>query len=148
MTNTFTYEINTPLDKVVQLYSNYDNHKNWQKELVSWEPVSGPHLQKGSKTRLVYRSVTMIETIIANNLPHSITSEYDHLHGKNIVMRHRSTHRFSAIGAAKTRFETEMEFIEAFGFMPKLMMKLMGGMFRKFYDAQLKRFGEYAESVK
>ena len=78
-TNEITIPL--PLHRTIELFDNADNMKYWQKGLTSFEPISGEPGKPGSKTKLIYkmgkRTVEMIETITANNLPESMDSTYE-----------------------------------------------------------------------
>ena len=141
----FTTEINQPIDKVVELFLNRDNLKHWQKELISIEPISGTYNEIGCKTKYVHKSITIIETIITKNLPHEIKGYYEHLAGKRTVMAHNTSHRFTKLSESKTLFELEMQEVQFIGFLPKLMSKLMGGMFEKYHQNEVDQFKIFAE---
>ena len=144
----FTAEINQPVNKVVELFLNQDNLKQWQKELLQYENISGIPSQVGAKTKLIYKSVTIIETIISKNLPGEIIGYYEHLAGKKTVMTHNTSHRFRQISANQTLFELEMQDVKFIGFLPKLMSKLMGGMFERYHQKQVDQFKTFAENKK
>lgn len=65
--------INAPVNRVIELFDNADNMKEWQPGLVSFEHLSGTPGQVGAKSKLKYkmgnREIEMIETITVKNLP-------------------------------------------------------------------------------
>ena len=73
MKYTSEIEINSPIDKVIELFDNPDNMDKWMKGLQSFEPISGKPGQVGAKSRLKFkmgkREIEMIETITVRNLP-------------------------------------------------------------------------------
>ena len=145
---TFTTEINLPIEKVVDLFLNQHNLKEWQKELLSYENIGGTTGEVGAKTKLVYKSVTIIETIVSKNLPHEIVGYYEHLAGKRMIMAHNTSHSFRALADNKTLFELSMLEVKFIGLLPKLISKLMGGMFEKYHQQQVDQFKVFAESQK
>lgn len=143
---SFTTEINQPINRVVELFLNKSNLKEWQKELVNFEYIRGTPNEIGSVSKIVYKSVIIFETILSKNLPNEIKAEYEHKRGNNTVMVHQATNRFSALGENKTFFELEMEYTRFVGFLPKLMSKLMGGAFKKYYQKQVEQFRIFSET--
>ena len=141
----FTAEINVPGKKVFELFLNKDNLKEWQKELIGYESISGIPGEVGSVTKLSYKSVTIFETITFKNMPHEIKGFYEHKAGKKTVMVHNTSNRFRQISENKTLFELEMEDVKFVGFLPKLMSKLMGGMFERYHQNQVNQFKVFAE---
>lgn len=141
----FTAEINQPINKVVELFLNQDNLKQWQKELLSYENIGGITGDVGAKTKLIYKSVTIIETIISKNLPSEVIGYYEHMAGERTVMTHNTSHRFRQLSKTQTLFELEMQEVKFLGFLPKIMSKLMGGMFEKYHQKQVDQFKEFAE---
>jgi len=141
----FTAVINQPVNKVIELFINQDNLKQWQKELLYYEKISGIPGDVGAKTKLVYKSVTIIETIISKNLPGEVIGYYEHMAGKKTVMTHNTSHRFRPLNETQTLFELEMQEVQFLGFLPKIMSKLMGGMFEKYHQKQVDQFKAFAE---
>ena len=141
----FSAEINAPVQKTFELFLNKDHLKEWQKELISYEPISGISGEVGAVTRLSYKTVTIFETITYKNIPHEIRGMYDHKRGSKTIMIHNASNRFSLIGENKTLFELEMLDVEFVGFLPKLLSKLMGGMFEKYHQNEVDQFKVFAE---
>jgi hypothetical protein len=141
----FTTEINVPIKKAFELFLNKDNLKEWQKELISYEHISGISGDVGSITKLSYKSVTIFETIIFKNMPYEIKGFYEHKAGKKTVMVHNTSNRFHLISENQTLFELEMQDVKFVGFLPKLMSKLMGGMFERYHQKQVSQFKIFAE---
>ena len=147
-----TTELDLPLKTTVELFTEKSNLKYWQKELVSTENTGGAPGKVGEVTKLKYKSVTIIETIIAirdriseANGSFEITGTYEHKRGEKTVMIHQATNRFSKVTDIKTLFELEMEFVAFMGFIPKMMGMLMGGMVKKYYQSWLTQFRNFAE---
>jgi Zn-dependent M16 (insulinase) family peptidase len=146
MKYTFATEINLPNNKVVELFLDKNNLKEWQKELLSYENISGIPNDVGAVTKLVYKSVTIFETINSKDLPNEIKGFYEHKAGKKTVMVHHTSHRFRQLSENKTLFELEMQDVKFIGLLPKLMSKLMGGMFERYHQNQVDQFKAFAET--
>lgn len=137
-------EIESPIERVVQLFLDQSQRAEWQDGYLRAEPVSGSPGEVGSVTRLFFESkrhkMELLETILAKDLPHEITGKYEHTHMVNTM---RS--RFTALGPARTRYDAEVHYTRFNGLMPKLMAKLMPGMFRKQTQKWLDQFKALAE---
>ena len=72
--------INLPRTKVIELFDNSDNLKQWQDGFISFEHISGEPGKKGAKSQMRYkigkREIELIETIITNNLPDEFIGHY------------------------------------------------------------------------
>jgi hypothetical protein len=81
MKYTTEVEINQPVQKVVELFDNPDNMKEWMEGLQSFETISGTPGHEGSKAKFIYkmgkREIEMIETITKRNLPKEFTGTYE-----------------------------------------------------------------------
>ena len=81
--------VNLPRARVIELFDSFDNLKQWQEGLISYEHISGEPGQPGATTRLLYdmgrRRMEMIETIIERNLPDEFSATYDASGVHNIV---------------------------------------------------------------
>jgi hypothetical protein len=139
--------VNLPQDKVVEIYYNDNNLKNWQSGFESKELLIGTKGQPGAKSKIfmTYNNKPMVltETIQKNNLPDEFVAYYEHEHMNNIM-----TCRFQKLDDTKTKFEMGIHYTEFFGFMPKLMSMLMPGMFRKQTQKMVDSFKIYAENPK
>ena len=135
-------EINQPVNKVVELFDNSDNMKEWMDGLQSFEPISGTSGQEGAKSKLHFkmgkREIEMIETIIKKNLPDEFSGTYEARGVFNIVKN-----SFVPIENNRTKYVTEQEF-QFKGFM-KLMGALMPGAFKKQTLKYMNAFKEFAE---
>ncbi len=142
MKYTTEIEINQPVNKVVELFDNPDNMKEWMEGLQSFETISGTPGEEGAKAKLKYkmgkREIEMIETITKRNLPDEFTGTYEAKGVFNIVKN-----RFIPIGDNKTKYVTEQEF-QFSGFM-KMMGIFMPGAFKKQSLKYINAFKEFAE---
>ncbi|MGI9542546.1 MAG: SRPBCC family protein [Cyclobacteriaceae bacterium] len=137
-------DIDLPVEKVVELFDNEENLKEWQDGLVSFDHLSGTPGTPGAKSKMVYRTgnreLELIETIIAKNLPEEFSGRYVAKQMEN-TMRNS----FTSLGSEKTRWDAEIEYTAFHGFMPKLMAFLMPGVFRKQTQKWLDQFKVFAE---
>ncbi len=142
---TCSVEIDQPIKRVIQLFDNPANMKEWQDGFVSMELLSGVRGKVGAKSRLLYKSgkhvVELIETIQVKNLPQEKTALYEHKHMVNIMSNY-----FTALGTDKTKWEVVIEYTKFIGFFPKLMALLMPGVFKKQTQKWLDQFKKFAET--
>ena len=140
-----TVEINLPINKVVELFTDKNNFKEWKKDFVSYEHISGTSKEAGSVDKLVFKRITMIETIISKNLPAEIVYEYEHKQAGKTIMFHKASNRFTSLSEDKTLYELDSEITKIIGLLPKIIMKLMKGAGKKYAQDQLNRFKVFAE---
>ncbi len=135
--------INLPRQRVVELFDSFENLKQWQEGLVSYEHISGAAGTPGAKTRLHYdmgrRQLKMIETITVRSLPDEFSGIYEAPGVHNIVKNY-----FHDEGAA-TRWVLDTEF--KFSGLMKLTSLLMGGAFRKQTRKGMEAFKRFAENA-
>ena len=138
-------DINLPIDRVIELFDNAENLKQWQPGLVSFEPLSGTAGEVGAKSKLVYQmgknNCELIETITVKNLPDEFSGTYETKGMWNTV-----TNRFVAVNESSTKWICESEF-KGQSLMMKLMMFFAPGMFKKETCKMLKNFEAFAEKA-
>ena len=134
-------DIKVPLHKVIDLFENPDNLKEWQDDFISFKPVSGVPGEVGSKSKLIYKKLELIETIIRNELPEEFKANYEHKHMVNTM-----SCRFKEVDSNTTRLDQEIHYTKFNGFVIKLMAKLFPGMFKKQVQKWLNQFKAFAES--
>lgn len=132
--------IKAPLHKVIELFENPDNLKEWQDGFISIEPVSGVPGEVGSKSKLTYEKLELIETILHNELPEEFKASYDHKHMVNTM-----SCMFKKVDFNTTKFEQEIQYTKFNGLLPKLMAKLFPGMFKKQVQKWLDQFKVFVE---
>lgn len=135
-------EINKPIDKVVELFNNPANMKEWMEGLISFEHLSGTPGKVGAKSKLKFktgnREMEMTETVTVRNLPHEFSGIYEAKGVYNIVKN-----KFVSVSNNKTILTNEQEF-QFKGFM-KIVAFVMQGAFKKQslkYMAAFKTFAE------
>ena len=135
-------EINQPIDKVVELFDNPANMKEWMEGLISFEHISGTPGKVGAKSKLKFktgkREMEMIETVTVRNLPHEFSGTYEAKGVHNIV-----TNKFISLSNNKTMLTNEQEF-QFKGFM-KIVAFLMQGAFKKQSLKYMTAFKTFAE---
>jgi hypothetical protein len=111
---------------------------------VRIEHLSGVPGEVGAKSKIVFRhgkgEMVLIETILVKRRPEELTGLYEHTHMVNTMCN-----RFRAVGPERTRYEAEIEYTQFNGWMPRLMARLMPGMFKKNTQRMLDRFKTFAE---
>jgi len=136
--------INKPLKELVELFDNPNNMKHWMKGLQSFEHVSGEIGTEGAQSELVFlngkRKITMMETILKNNLPDELIATYE-LDG----IFNKVHNRFEVILPEQTRYTTEHEF-KFKSFSMKVMSFLMPSAFKKQSQKYMEDFKTFAEA--
>jgi uncharacterized membrane protein len=139
-------DIDLPIDKVIDLFVDSNNLKEWQDGFISMDHLSGNPGEPDAKSRLIYKigrkEIEMIETIKVNNLPEEFVGLYEAKTMVNLM-----TNNFMDLGGERTRYEAHIEYIKFNGFMPKLMAFLMPGVFKKQTQKWLDQFKAFAERV-
>jgi len=137
-------DIDLPRDTVVKIFDNPDNMQYWQDGFISLEHKSGEPGQPGSESIIKYdikgRKMELLETISVKNLPAEFHGTYQGDYGKNTMHNY-----FEVLGPSKTRWRSEVDYIEMNHIMMKVMAKLMPTMFRKQTQKWLDQFKEFAE---
>lgn len=144
MKYTCTVDIDLPIDKTVELWTDETHFKEWQDGFKSIELLSGTPDGTGAKSKIILddgkRRVELIETIVNSDLPKEKRARYEHVH-----MTNTQTSRFEPISENKTRYISEVEYTNFNGFMIKLMAKLFPNKFKKQSQIWMNQFKEFAE---
>lgn len=134
--------INLPRTRVVELFDNPDNLKEWMPGLVKFEGVSGTPGQPGAVSRLEFqlgkRRMIMTETVKVRNLPNEFTGSYVMNNVYNEVQN-----LFEETADGKTKLMTVNYF--RFSGVMKLIAWMMGSAFKKTSQDYLDRFKAFAE---
>ena len=136
-------DIKLPRDKVLELFDNTENLKQWMPGLVSFEHLSGEPGEVGAKSKFVVsmgkNSCEMIETITVKNLPEEFTGTYT-----ADGMWNQVQNLFSEVDENTTRWHSDNEF-KSDKLMMKVMMLLMPWAFKKESLKFMNSFKEFAE---
>jgi hypothetical protein len=142
---TCSVDIDVSRTDAVALFLRQDSRSLWQSGLERIEPISGTPGAVGAKSRLVFRTgrgrMELIETILVSRMPEEWTALYEHTHMVNTM-----SNRFCSIDDQRTRYDAEIEYTQFNGFVPRLMARLMPGMFKTQTQRMLDRFKTLAES--
>ena len=141
---TLDIDINRPRATVIEIFDNPDNLAKWQPGFHSFAHLSGTPGTVGAKSKIIYhfgkRTMELIETITARNLPDEFNGEYQMNGGSNTMLN-----RFIELSPAKTRWQSTTHFT-----FNRPLMKFMGffcaGMFRKQTLTYLTNFKALCES--
>ncbi|MEJ1223851.1 SRPBCC family protein [Sediminicola sp. 1XM1-17] len=135
-------DIDKPIDRVIELFDNPENLKEWMEGLQHFEHLSGTPGQVGARSKLIYKmgkkDVEMIETITVRKLPKEFSGTYEADGVFNIVKN-----KFEKISDTKTRYISEQEF--EFKGMMKFVAFLMPWAFKKQSMKYLKAFKQFVE---
>jgi hypothetical protein len=140
-----TIQIDRPIKDVVELFMDKKYFKEWKKDFIEFEPITGIPNEIGAVTKLVFKRVTMFETIISKKMPNEIITTYEHKRGEKTIMVHRVTNRFEALAENSTLLVVDTEIMKIDGLLFKLMMALMAGAGRKYSQTQLNQLKILAE---
>ncbi|WP_462280286.1 SRPBCC family protein [Salinivirga cyanobacteriivorans] len=143
MKYTVAIEINLPRKDVVELFMNPDNYPKWMEGLETYEVLEGEHGKDGARSRYFFktgkREITMIETILKNDLPERLEVNYKAKGVYNNVIS-----QFEIIDDKSTRYISIQEF-RFKGFM-KMLGWFMPGAFKKQTYENLEAFKKFVES--
>lgn len=141
---TCSVDIKLPRTKVVALWENEDNLKEWQDGFLGFEHISGAPGEVGSKLLMKYkngkREMELEETILVNDLPEMFTGQYVHTHMTNTM-----ENVFTELDASNTRWTANLDYSILNGFMIRLIAKIFPGLFKKQTQKWLDQFKEFAE---
>jgi uncharacterized membrane protein len=138
-------EINSPIKKVVNLWSDENNFEKWQDGFQSIECIKGEINSVGAKSKILLlqgkRKVELIETILTNNLPNEKKALYEHSH-----MTNTQTTKFESVSEDRTLYISEVEYTKFNGFIPNLMAKFFPSVFKKQSQKWMNQFKIFAEN--
>lgn len=145
MRYTISIDIDLPREKVIELFDNPDNLKQWQPGLQKIEHLSGEPGQAGAKMKMYYkmgkREIEMIETVTLRELPEKFHGTYDANGVHNIQENY-----FEVIDQNKTRWTSISEF-QFNNFSMKVMGWIMPGAFKKQSKKYMTLFKDFAENA-
>ena len=143
MQYTCAITINKPIEEVISLFTNPDNMELWMEGLQGFKHLSKEPNKEGAKTELHFkmgkREITMIETIIKNNLPEEMVTTYD---AKGVYNKIITT--FRPVDGNTTKYISD-NYFEFKGFFMKIMGMLMPGAFKKQSMKYLEDFKTFTE---
>lgn len=137
-------EIDAPRGRVLELFLDPDNLKQWQPDLISFEQIgSGAPRALGSKSKQIHRmgkrEIEMIETITVHSPPEEFAATYEAEGVWNLI-----SNRFTETAEGKTWWVLDSHF-KFSSLMMRLMAWLLPGMFKKQTHAFMQQFKEFSE---
>lgn len=133
-----------PADQLAALWADPNYFDQWQDDFQSVEMLEGKPGAVGAKSKLTYghgkKKLELIETIISNNLPDEKTALYEH-----VQMTNTQTTRFEKLSDHLTRYTSEVEYTDFYGFVPNLMARIFPGVFKKQSQKWMDQFKVFAE---
>jgi uncharacterized membrane protein len=145
MKYTCSVEINLPINKVLALWENEANFKEWQDGFKSIEHLTGTPNTKGATSRIILQDkqkIELLETIVVYNLPQEKTALYEHIH-----MTNSQTSRFEEINSKKTLYTSEVEYLQFNGIMIKIIARLFPSKFKAQSQKWMQQFKHFSEST-
>lgn len=137
-------DINQSLDKVVELFADPANLKEYQDGFIKKVLISGKSGELGAISKMYYKhgkhDMELTETITKSQLPDIYEASYHHIHMDNTMKC-----SFIVLGNNKTRYEYEYEYTRINWLMPKLIAILFPSLYRKPAEKWLRQFKEFAE---
>lgn len=139
-------DINSPRERVIELFLDPDNLYKWQPELVSFESINEINAREvGAKSRQVHkmggREIEITETITVCDHPEKYAATYEADGVWNLV-----ENRFIDVDGNKTKWIVDTE-LKCSGFA-KVMAFIMPSMFKKQTLTFMQRFKVFVESSK
>ncbi|MEX0288264.1 MAG: hypothetical protein AB3N14_04065 [Flavobacteriaceae bacterium] len=114
--------------------------KKSQDGFQSKELLEGGAWEVGSKSKMNYKNLELIETILINKLPQEFIGLYEHKHMVNTMYC-----KFTALDDNLTQLDQEIHYTQFNGFIPKVMAKLFPGMFKRQVQKWLDQFKTVVE---
>jgi len=134
--------INRPLDEVIEKFKDPESLAQWMEGLQRVEHLSGTPGEVGAKSDLHFlhknKEMKMTETILEQNLPHSMKFSYQSSMGYNEVEM-----TFEKLSDTSVK-QTNNSYFELKGIM-KIMGFFMKGMFKKQSLKYLAAFKSFVE---
>lgn len=142
MKYTVSNTIDRPLDLVIQKFKDPAGLPKWMEGLQKVEHQSGTPGKKGAKSQLYFlhknKEMQLTETILEENLPHSMQFAYESPMGYNEVEI-----SFTQLTETQVR-QTNTSRFELKGIM-RLLGPLFKGMFKKQSTKYIDAFKNYVE---
>ena len=138
--------VNLERETCIKLWFDEDQLHKWQTGFQYKKWMSGKSNQEGAISEILIIQgkfeIKLKETILENDLPRSLTGQYDHIH-----MSNTQKVRFESIAEDKTEIITEVEYFAFHKFLPRMLAFLFPGMYRKQSQKWLDQFKTFAEST-
>ncbi len=136
--------IKSNIKDVIDAYTLDKHRLIWDKMIIDKESKIGEQLTEGSQNIIHFKTPNgpqqLLETILENNLPHSLKGLYEHRHMDNTLLT-----TFNKIDNTQTKLTLQVDYFQVKSFLPKIFMKLFPGQFKKQVATTLEQLKEYLE---
>ena len=140
-----TIILNAPRDFVIKCYTEDDVRKKWDSMIVSKEHIAGTLLSPGAQAKILFKtpkgSDELHETILENNLPHSIKGLYKHKFMENTLAT-----SFESLDDNKTKVQLDVDYFKTHKFIVKVFMTLFPKQFKSQVENTMHEFKTYVEA--
>jgi hypothetical protein len=144
MNFTCTVDIDLSQKKVVELFKDSDNNKEWQDGFQSTELISGKLKEVRAKSLLKFKNgkrlMELQETVLVSDLPSEFTGEFVHIHMSNTMQN-----LFTEVDENTTRWTANIEYTKLNSLLIKIIVKFFPNMFKKQTQKWLDQFKVFAE---
>lgn len=148
LTYSVSQRIDAPRSYVAALLIDPDHYTHWMPGLQRAELTSGTHAQPGATTRFVFdqkgRSMSMTETVEANDLPERYVVTYEDDAGR-VWNRVENVLEDTGDGATLCTAHCEFQFKT---FFMRILGRMMPGAFKKQSRTYLSDFKALAENTR
>lgn len=128
-------------EKVAHFFITPEYQHHFQDGFISKRLTHGTEGEKGAQSKLVYKRLELIETIIENNLPDSFEALYEHKHTTNTMKV-----TFDELSDGTTQYNSEIHYTQFNGFVINMLVKLCPSMFKKQVMKWMQQFKTFAEA--
>jgi len=141
---TCAVDINLSRDKVVALFKDAANNKEWQDGFQSTELIGGELGEVGAESLLKFKNgkrlMELKETILVSDLPNEFTGEFVHVHMSNTMQN-----LFTELNDNRTQWTANIEYTKLNSLSIKIIVKFFPKMFKKQTQKWLDQFKVFAE---
>ena len=136
--------INAPREKVVKYFNDPSNLSKYQDTFLRKELINGEFQKEGSQSMMYYQQgkgeMELKETIVESNLPDSFKGLYEHKHMDNTLEV-----TFTDLGNNQTKYETFTHYTRIDWIIPRIVMTLFKGQFKKIANKWNENFKKLVE---
>jgi hypothetical protein len=139
-----TLDIEAPRERVLELFLDVENLKQWQPSLVRFDQISGDGMRGVGSTskqlhRMGQREVEMLATVTVDNYPDEFAATFEADDVWNLI-----ENRFVELNRDRTNWTVTSD-LRSTSFMMKLLMMVLPSMFKKQTRAFMGYFKEFVE---
>jgi len=138
--------IKAPIDMIVECYTNDEIRLQWDSMIVRKESRSGIHLKPGAESMIYFKTPNgtqeLHESILENNLPHSIKGLYVHMYMENTLQT-----KFESLNSNETKLTLDVDYFKTKKFFVKVFMTLFPKQFKTQVEKTMNEFKSYVEGL-